>query len=568
MSRALGVCLGRDAIEGAQRAPARGGEHRHDRDDVGSSVHVVPRCCRIGIAARREGEAERCRSAPIAPNDSEDRLSLRVAVAFHVGEVEAHPVFREPREARPEISPSAPLECDLVRQVEGAVLGRVLEGGVDLEDVDGLGLQLGGDLAHLGPEFREGPARKRCRSVDYDGDGVDALGADRGKVEARVDEAAVGHGPAVVAACGVGHVAPQQRAPVEGARVGVADRLLDGARCLALRLGQIEGLVHGLVPHLLLVVDVDGRVFVLRIVVLAVSRRVFALRIVALGGIVAVGRVFAVAVFAVAGLQGGRVAAVACGGRGSAVTLPLVVLGIRQAVVGLLDADPVPGFRVGRELEARVAQQTVGDELGGALPALGIALAPPRVVLERAGQHHAPDRGLDEIGVGVGDPAIAYKLINARSETVSEKPSFRSAYRRRRCLIPADGFYEWTRRGKTKQPSLIGPKDGGVFAFAGLWERWMVPEGAALTGSLVELRPGDVVETCTILTTAANGVVARVHNRMPVILLPGAFDPWLEGEEVPLGPCPADAMTIHPVSTLVNKPANDDPRCVEAVAVG
>ena len=166
------------------------------------------------------------------------------------------------------------------------------------------------------------------------------------------------------------------------------------------------------------------------------------------------------------------------------------------------------------------------------------------------------------------DPAIAYKLINARSETVSGKPSFRSAYRRRRCLIPADGFYEWTRRGKTKQPWLIGPKDGGVFAFAGLWERWTVPEGTALTGSLAELRPGDVVETCTILTTAANGVVARVHNRMPVILPPGVFDPWLEGEEVPLGPYPADAMTIHPVSTLVNKPANDDPRYVEAVAVG
>ena len=77
-----------------------------------------------------------------------------------------------------------------------------------------------------------------------------------------------------------------------------------------------------------------------------------------------------------------------------------------------------------------------------------------------------------------------------------------------------------------------------------------------------------VVETCTILTTVANAVVARVHNRMPVILPPGAFDPWLEGSEVPLGPWPADAMTIHPVSTLVNKPANDDPRCVEAVAVG
>ena len=164
------------------------------------------------------------------------------------------------------------------------------------------------------------------------------------------------------------------------------------------------------------------------------------------------------------------------------------------------------------------------------------------------------------------DPGIAYKLINARSETVSEKPSFRSAYRRRRCLIPADGFYEWTRRGKTKQPWLIGMKDGGVFAFAGLWERWTVPQGAALAGPLAELRPGEAIETCTVLTTGANAVVAPVHHRMPVILPPDAFDCWLDGKEVPLGPYPVEEMTIHPVSTLVNKPANDDPRCVERVA--
>ena len=164
------------------------------------------------------------------------------------------------------------------------------------------------------------------------------------------------------------------------------------------------------------------------------------------------------------------------------------------------------------------------------------------------------------------DPAIAYKLINARSETVSEKPSFRSAYRHRRCLIPADGFYEWTRSGKTKQPWLIGLKGGGVFAFAGLWERWTVPEGAALRGSLAELRPGETNETCTILTTSANAAVARVHNRMPAILPPGTFGSWLEGNEVPLGPYPADEMRIHPESTLVNRAANDDPRCVEPVA--
>ena len=103
--------------------------------------------------------------------------------------------------------------------------------------------------------------------------------------------------------------------------------------------------------------------------------------------------------------------------------------------------------------------------------------------------------------------------------------------------------------------------------FAGLWERWTVPEAAALTGSLAERSPGDAVETCTILTTAANETVAPVHGRMPVILPPDAWDAWLAGEEVPLGPCPADAMTAHPVSTHLNRPANDDPRCVEPVTL-
>ena len=165
------------------------------------------------------------------------------------------------------------------------------------------------------------------------------------------------------------------------------------------------------------------------------------------------------------------------------------------------------------------------------------------------------------------DPTIAWKLINARSETAAEKPSFRAAFRHRRCLIPADGFYEWERRGKTRQPWLFGLRDGAPFAFAGLWERWTVPEGAALTGSLAERGPGDTVETCTILTAAANETVAPVHGRMPVILPSQTWDPWLAGEDVPLAPYPADAMTTHPVSTLVNRAANEDPRCVEPIAL-
>ena len=107
--------------------------------------------------------------------------------------------------------------------------------------------------------------------------------------------------------------------------------------------------------------------------------------------------------------------------------------------------------------------------------------------------------------------------------------------------------------------------DGGGFAFAGLWESWRVRDGLTLTGSLAELAPGDTLETCTILTTSANETVAPIHPRMPVILPPEAYDPWLSGAETPLAPYPPHAMTAHPVSTLVNKPANDDERCVEAL---
>ena len=163
------------------------------------------------------------------------------------------------------------------------------------------------------------------------------------------------------------------------------------------------------------------------------------------------------------------------------------------------------------------------------------------------------------------EPNIGYKLINARSETAAQKPSFRAAWRNRRCLIPADGFYEWKREGKTRQPWLFEMRDAAPFAFAGLWEQWRIPEGAALTGSLAERSPGDAVETCTILTTAANETVAPVHGRMPVILPRDAYGPWLAGEEVPLAPYPADAMTAHPVSMHVNRPANDDPACVQPV---
>ena len=165
------------------------------------------------------------------------------------------------------------------------------------------------------------------------------------------------------------------------------------------------------------------------------------------------------------------------------------------------------------------------------------------------------------------DPSIGAKLINARLETVATKPAFRAAWKaRRRCLVPADGFYEWTGSRPRRQPWLIAMEDGGLFAFAGLWERWVVPDGVALKGSLAELTPGDVLQTFTVLTTDATASVAPVHHRMPVIVPPERFGPWLSGEDVALDPWPP-SMSVRPVSTFVNKAANDDPRCIEPVTL-
>ena len=157
----------------------------------------------------------------------------------------------------------------------------------------------------------------------------------------------------------------------------------------------------------------------------------------------------------------------------------------------------------------------------------------------------------------------ARRPINARAETAAEKPMFRDAFRSRRCVIPADGFYEWARRGGVKQPYLIGRADGGLMAFAGLWERWRVPEAGALPKFLAGAAPGDAVETCAILTTAASAAVAAVHHRMPVIVPPSSFGPWLDGHDIPLKPASDIELTLQPVGAWVNSPAHDDPRCVE-----
>ena len=150
------------------------------------------------------------------------------------------------------------------------------------------------------------------------------------------------------------------------------------------------------------------------------------------------------------------------------------------------------------------------------------------------------------------DPAMGSRLINARADTLAQKPAFRDAYRRRRCLVPASGFYEWQRIPGGKQPWYVTSADGAMLAFAGLWERWRLPGG-------------DPVLTFTIVTTDANAKLKDIHERMPAILEPEDFDAWLSDENPRriLRPYPAELLAAYPVSTGINSPQNDDPTLVE-----
>ncbi len=156
------------------------------------------------------------------------------------------------------------------------------------------------------------------------------------------------------------------------------------------------------------------------------------------------------------------------------------------------------------------------------------------------------------------DPEIGNRLINARGETLAEKPSFRGSYRHKRCLILADGFYEWKTFGnrKTKTPYYIHMQDRKPFAIAGLWDHWESPDGSS-------------IKSCTIITTTPNELMGAIHDRMPVILHPRDYAKWLdpapqtsENLQPLIKPFPADAMTAYPVSTLVNKATNDVPEMV------
>lgn len=158
------------------------------------------------------------------------------------------------------------------------------------------------------------------------------------------------------------------------------------------------------------------------------------------------------------------------------------------------------------------------------------------------------------------DPGIGSRLTNARSETAATKPAFRGSFRARRCLVVADGFYEWQDRDGRKQPYYIRLKSGQPFGMAGLWDRWD--------------KQGDAIETCGILTCDANEPMLAIHDRMPVVIPPESFAVWLDPDRHDPGglsrllrPFHADEMTAYPVSTLVNNVRNDSAGCIEPARI-
>jgi putative SOS response-associated peptidase YedK len=211
----------------------------------------------------------------------------------------------------------------------------------------------------------------------------------------------------------------------------------------------------------------------------------------------------------------------------------------------------------------------VAEEFGLAdvpepFPRFTIAPTQPVAVVRRRAEQGGKELAFLRWGLipaWADDPSIGNRLINARSETAATKPSFRKAFRSRRCLVVADGFYEWQKTDGRKQPSFIGLKSDRPFGLAGLWERWEKGEGP--------------VESCTILTTDANPLMQPIHERMPVIVPADQYDFWLDprcqdSEKLAnlLRPYPSQDMLAYRVSTLVNNPKNDVAKCVEAFQVG
>jgi putative SOS response-associated peptidase YedK len=195
----------------------------------------------------------------------------------------------------------------------------------------------------------------------------------------------------------------------------------------------------------------------------------------------------------------------------------------------------------------------------GVTPRYNIAPSQPVAVVPNDGQNRLDFFNWGLVPSWAKDPQMGNRMINARAETLAEKPAFRAAFRRRRCLVLADGFYEWKQEPerKAKTPMYIRLASGRPFAFAGLWESWNSPDGSNIL-------------SCTIITTTPNTLMEAIHNRMPVILPEAAYPLWLAtGDQNPstlqplLQSYPADQMQAYPVSTLVNSPANDLAACIQ-----
>ncbi|MCK6626420.1 MAG: SOS response-associated peptidase [Anaerolineae bacterium] len=206
----------------------------------------------------------------------------------------------------------------------------------------------------------------------------------------------------------------------------------------------------------------------------------------------------------------------------------------------------------------KLAESFSGFEVPAELPPrYNVAPTQPIAVVANNGQHKVEFFQWGLIPSWAKDPKIGNQMINARAETLGEKPAFRNAYKRRRCLVLADGFYEWKKEGDgAKTPMYIRLASGDPFAFAGLWEMWQTAE--------------DTILSCTIITTDPNDLMAQIHNRMPVILPPDVYEQWLDpAERSPdqlqglLQPYPAELMTAYPVSKMVNSPKNDTPALIE-----
>ncbi|HEX9204655.1 MAG TPA: SOS response-associated peptidase [Candidatus Deferrimicrobiaceae bacterium] len=214
---------------------------------------------------------------------------------------------------------------------------------------------------------------------------------------------------------------------------------------------------------------------------------------------------------------------------------------------------------------SRLAEVFLPGEVLAATPRYNITPGQPILAIRASAHHNRREFAMPRWGLvpaWARDAAIGNRLINARAETVSEKPAFRRAFRERRCLVPADGFYEWKREGPGKRPFYIRMKDGAPFAFAGIWERW---EGA----------PGKVVETCAILTTEPNEILSPIHDRMPLILSPEEYGLWLDPSVPPsdrlarlLRPFPPGGMETYPVGRAVNNPHSEGPSCIRPADAG